>query len=437
MSTGKPLIQTLFSSPLERAIASAYHRLFSVAEIESTPLLQIALGALLLSVFCGLSRWFYSASISVSSYLNNEYTCWPYFQNCGEWYFLEALPFGYSQSILFMGAFALMALTAYLMYRKRWALVHACMLFLWTGKAAILFLFTQQLAANYDYYDTILLFVILVFPHKLFFARLTFVLLYFLAATIKIHEGWVLGSYFTSLTTGLPVFGNMLSPVVTNFVIFMQIIGSWLLLSRNKYLHLVAFLYFILFHLYSGILVGFRYPTVALVMLLVLFGIAWRETPRAVPLDRRSIAGWCFVALMFVVQFIPISIVGDHKLTLEGNYYGLFMFEANHQCVSRTVTHYQDGTTYERVKQSMDAKWRCDPYEYWFAIKNHCERDARTERVEWTFDHSINGNPFYRIVDSPDACVLSYRAFEHNEWILLPENGAQIAGYALENFYER
>lgn len=336
-----------------------------------------------------------------------------------------------------MAAFALMALAAYLMYKKEWTLVHAILLVLWVGKAIILFALTQQLAANYDYYDTLLLFILLVFPHKLFFARLAFVLLYFLASTIKIHEGWVLGSYFTSLATGLPLFGNALSPIVTNFVILMQIIGSWMLLSRNKYLHLFAMLYFLSFHLYSGILVGFRYPAVALVMLLVLFGIQWRETHRSVPLDRKSLIGWCFVALMLVVQFIPISIPGDHKLTLEGNYYGLFMFEANHQCVSRTVTHYADGTTYEKIKQSMDAKWRCDPYEYWFAIKNHCERDARTERIEWTFDHSINGNPFYRIVDVQDACILSYAPLSHNEWIQLPEGGAVIVGYPLENFYER
>lgn len=430
-------LSPLFSSPLERMLARWYRTLFSVHEIEGSPILQIALGALLLSFFIGLSRWFYSESFSVSAYLDNTYTCWPYFQSCGEWYFLQSLPFGYSQNIVFMAVFALMALAAYCMYTRRWTLVHAIMLALWIFKAVILFGLTQQLAANYDYYDTALLFVILFLPHKLFFARLTFVLFYFLAATIKIHEGWVLGSYFTSLATGLPVFGNDLSPVVTNLVIIMQIVGSWLLFSAKPSLRYIALGYFILFHLYSGVFVGFRYPTVALVMLLVLFGIKWKESHVAVPLDRRSLAGWCFVAILFVLQFIPISIPGDQKLTLEGNYYGLFMFEANHQCVSRTVTHYRDGTSYEKVKQSADAKWRCDVYEYWFAIKNHCNRDAKTERIEWTFDHSINGGPFYRIVDTKDACELSYKPFVHNEWIRLPENGAAIVGYALKNFYER
>ena len=430
-------LSAIFASPLERKLVRLYRAVFSVDEIETTPLLQIALGALLLSMFVGLSRWFYSPSISVSSYLDNDYTCWAYFQECGRWYFLEALPFGYSQSLAFMALFACMALAAYCMYKKEWALAHVLILLVWLCKVVTLFVLTQQLAANYDYYDTLLLAVVLLLPHKLFFARLSFVLFYFLASTIKIHEGWILGSYFTSLATGLPIFGNAAAPIVTNAVIFMQIIGSWLLLSRNRYLHLLALFYFISFHLYSGILVGYRYPTVALVMLLVLFGIKWQETKQSVPMDRRSLAGWCFVALLCVAQFLSISIPGDQKLTLEGNYYGLFMFEANHQCVSRTVTHFRDGTTRERVKQSMDSKWRCDPYEYWFAIQNNCKRDESITSVEWRFDHSINGNPFYRIVDTEDACKLTYKPLTHNEWIRLPEDGAQVVGYALENFYER
>jgi hypothetical protein len=438
MQPGHPsFAHRIFTTKLEKRIVEGYRRLFGVREIEEQPLLQIALGALLLSFFVAFSRWFYSHAITVTAYLENTHTCWPYFQDCGKWYFLYALPEGYSQSIVYMGLYALMVLVAYLMYRREWTLVHMLMAVLWIVKALILFVLTQQFAANYDYYDTLLLFVILFLPFKLFFARLTFVLLYFLASTIKIHEGWILGTYFTALSTGLPLFGNAVAPLVTNFVIFMQIVGTWFLMSRNMLLQRSVLVYMILFHLYSGILVGYRYPTVALVMLLVLFALNTKQTWTPVPLSRKAVASWLFIALLFVLQFIPIAIPGDQKLTLEGNFYGLFMFEANHQCVSNTSATFTSGTVRERTRQSGDSTWRCDPYEYWFNLKQACLRNENIERIAWTFDHSINGGPFYRIVDTQNVCELDYKPFQHNEWIRLPgSERVDIVGYPVKNVFQ-
>jgi hypothetical protein len=323
------------------------------------------------------------------------------------------------------------------MYRKEWTLVHMLMTVLWVVKALILFVFTQQFAANYDYYDTLLLFVILFLPFKLFFARLAFVLFYFLASTIKIHEGWILGTYFTTLSTGLPLFGNALAPLITNFVIFMQVVGTWFLMSKNMLLQRSVLIYMILFHLYSGVLVGYRYPTVALVMLLILFALNTKQTWQPIPLTKKALAAWIFIALLFILQFIPIVIKGDHKLTLEGNFYGLFMFEANHQCVSNTAVHFKNGTVRERMRRSGDSTWRCDPYEYWFNLKQACKRNENVDRIEWTFDHSINGGPFYRIVDTQNVCELEYKVLGHNEWIRLSEKGeASIVGYPVKNVFQ-
>src|SRR5262249_17050091 len=153
----------------------------------------------------------------------------------------------------------------------------------------------------------------------------------------------------------------------------------------------IALCYFMLFHIYSGILVGFRYPTVAFGMLVILFALSTQETYRPVPLTRRALAGWYFVAVLFILQFIAIAIPGDQKLTLEGNYYGLFMFEANHQCVSDAMIYYKDGTSKEVKSQSYDSTWRCDPYGYWFGLHNRCLRDETIDHIAWTFDHSIDG----------------------------------------------
>ncbi len=435
MNETLPLRERIFPARSEKRVFDAYRKFFSIEELETTRILQIAFGALMLSVFVSIASWFYDDAISISSYEAGRHLCWAYFQSCGEWYFLQALPYGYTQSLFYMLLFGAMLLAAYLIYRREWVLAHALMAFVWLCKIGILFFLTKEFAANFDYYDVFLFAVVLFLPHKFFFARLVFVLFYFLSSTIKVHGTWILGTYFTTLQTGLPIFGDTFAPLVTGVVIIMQMIGSWFLLSQNRALQLAVFSYFALFHLYSGILVGYRYPTVALIMLVVLFGIGARFAP-SIPLDRRSIAGWALVVFLFVCQFIPILIRGDQKMTLEGNAYGLFMFEANHQCVSRAEVFGTRGERRELMEDSFTSARRCDPYKYWFRLKQLCDTYRDVAGIRWTFDHSINGGPFYRIVDEENACVLEYKAFSHNEWIKLPEEGATAVGRAYKNVFQ-
>jgi hypothetical protein len=196
----------------------------------------------------------------------------------------------------------------------------------------------------------------------------------------------------------------------------------------------LALVALIVFHLYSGILVKYMYPTMVLPPLLILFGPRYLAIPS--PVGARGLPGWALMALASVAQAISFAIPGDVKLTLEGNYYGLYMFEANHQCVSETEIHRKDGAkTSERV-ESPSARRRCNPYATWFELMETCRAEDTVARIAWRFDHSINGGPFYRIVDTPDACRLSYQAFRHNAWIRLPEEGAPIMGRPVKNFYD-
>lgn len=431
--TETPLRERIFTHPRELRFLRWYRRTFSLGEFEQEPLLPWAFGALLLAYFVSFFDYVSSSAITVEAYRANLYSCWSYFPSCGEYYFLSALPFGYSQSYLYAGFFALMTLIVYLMWRREWVLAQLAFLPLFIWKLQVIFLWSASLGGNYDYYDLAFSIVLLFLPYKLFFLKVTFVFLYFLATTIKIHEGWILGTYFTSLRTGLPIFPDALTPVVTNTVILMQMIGAWFLLSKNHLYQRAALTFFLCFHLYSSILVHFRYITTAIPMLLILFGPRYSVTP--VPLTKRALPGFTLLACLLAFQMIPFTIPGDQKLTLEGNRFGLYMFEANHQCRSETTVHLTDGTTETATTWSSTARLRCDPYKYWFTLQERCQRHPNIERISWTFDHSINGNPFYRIVDTQDACALTYKTFEHNEWIRLPEAGARAVGLPVENVY--
>jgi hypothetical protein len=76
---------------------------------------------------------------------------------------------------------------------------------------------------------------------------------------------------------------------------------------------------------------------------------------------------------------------------------------------------------------------RCPPYTTWFPLKTRCERDSRIARISLRHDISVDGGPFYRLVDSENICALTYRPLARNDWIRAPEDGAPIMGAATKN----
>ncbi|HWO07283.1 MAG TPA: hypothetical protein VNM40_01710 [Candidatus Paceibacterota bacterium] len=409
--------------------------MFSIHEIEQQPVLQWVFGATILSYFLAFHAWIDTQATTIDAFARGTHLCWPHFQSCGEWLFLRALPNGYSQTLLYMFLFGTLALAIYCMHKKDWVAAHLLLVLSFFWHAAVIFFLTYALAGNYDYYVFLLAFTLLFLPHKEFFLKLVFVLLYFLSTAAKIHETWIVGTYFSALKTGLPLFPDWSIPFWTNLVMFMEMVAAWFLLSRNRLLQRAVLVFFVAFHLYSGLLVEYRYPATVLPTLVILFGMFYRHTPP--PFDRKSAAGWTLVAAMLLCQAAPHLIPGDEKLTMEGNKLGLYMFDANHQCISTTHVVYANGVEQNFRDESASARARCDPYRYWFRIKQVCtERAAILERIQWTLDHSVNGGPFLRIVDVHDACTLSYRGFGHNDWIRTEKDSPPVVGYPVENIYE-
>lgn len=446
-----------------------YNRLFGLEEIRNSALLQWSYGAVLFFFFLTFEHWIGSTLTTVETAGRGVAVCWPYFQDCWKLYFLHALPAGYSQSVWYMGLYGATLGAAYAAIRGRWTAAHALMVLLLCWKVFVGFVLSYLIMGPYDYYHVIFAIILLFLPYKEYFLKLSVVLLYVLSATTKLDQTWILGSYFSTLQTGLPLFPQALIPLFTNLVIGMQIAFSWFLLGKNLLLQRAVLLFFITFHLYSGVFVFYHYPSVILPLLLILFGPYYRYARP--PVSRKSIASWVFICAVIAFQ-IPgfvIPLPGDRRMSLEGNRYGMFMFEANHQCVAtittyRTDTHslgtpqkpliqnmfscagffcttqkqeYQQGTTsvYTTRVESSVAWNRCDPYIFWSQYHRQCALNSGIARVALTFDHSINGGPFYRIVDATNVCDLSYAPFSHNDWIAAPPH-APIVGYPVKDIFK-
>jgi hypothetical protein len=430
---------------------------FNLHEIENSSALQWAFGAILFFFFLTFNRWIAVSITTIDAAQRGYGVCWPYFQDCTWLYFLQALPLGYSQTAFYMALYAVMLGVVFYMWRGQWARAHMLMTLLFAWKAFVMFVLSYVIAGPYDYFHIIFAFVLLFLPFKEYFLKLTIVVLYFLSGLVKLDGTWILGTYFTTMQEGLPLLPTALTPLFTNLVVFSQVAGAWFLLSSRPWLRNAALAFFILFHLYSGILVYYHYPSVSLPLLIILFGMYARyQRP---PWNSRAAAGWIFVIALFLFHIPPYFIEGDRRLTLEGNRYGMFMFEANHQCVAEVSAHLkpdgdfveplsgtttalecggqtclvsrevyeQDGLVVRKERFETGASWnRCDPYEYFRRAKQRCALSPAVEKIGLVFDHSINGGPFYRIVNEENLCDLEYMPFSHNEWIKLPPEAPPV-----------
>jgi len=439
--------------------SEGYRRLFSIHEIEQSRTLQLTFGALLFFFVTTYALWIHTPYVNA----NNPFiVCWPYLPECESLAFLVGLPDGYSQNIFYVFLLGLIILAAYRIWRHDWVGAHVCLLFLWLWKVYAGFFISYELLGMYDYYHVLLTASILFLPFKEYFTKVFFVLLYFVSATIKFYPSWILGTYFTSLVTGLPLLPNAIVPVATTIVIASQTVGCWFLLSRHHFLQRGTFIFFEFFHFYSGFMVGFSYPLITIPILSIMFGPLYRyQRP---PLTLSAAPGWIIAGLLVALQLYTFSIPGDQKITLEGFRYGAWMFDANHQCIARLTSYYPNtvnlteeswraphGTrcngfscrterivykesnqwVIEEVYESPKAWSRCSPYVLYSQYSKRCDV---ADRIAMQFDHAIDGGPFFRIVDENDICALSYRPFWHNAWIKEPPD-APIIGQPVKNVY--
>lgn len=449
------------TTPLFLKVRRLYRTVFSVQELEGNATLQWFFGATLLFFLITFYQWIASPLTTTDV----RAVCWPYFQDCNALHFLSYFPHGYSQTIFYIGLFSVMLLIVYCMYRKWWTLGHALLFSLLLWKSFASFVLAWGISGVYDYYHILLTATFLIVPHKEYFTKLLFVFLYFLSATIKFYPTWVLGTYFTSLELGLPLFPDALTPLITNFVIFEQVVGCWFLLSKHPTVQRFTLAYTVLFHLYGGIFVLYNYTIMSLSTLLILFGPMYRH--QYPPLKKSAVAGWAMIAIALLFQAPVHFIAGDEKYTMEGYRFGMWMFDANHQCVSTFTVQYEKGaaqspysytarpgsgcgsafcTTQYTTARGSDGLWsttirvespraetRCAPYTFWQQYLFLCSQQS-VSAVAFTFDHAINGGPFYRVVDEADMCHLDFKTFSHNKWIKSPPE-APATGYSVKNSY--
>jgi len=241
----------------------------------------------------------------------------------------------------------------------------------------------------------------------------------------------------------------------------LELAGPFLFWANSLRVRRLGVALFLTFHVYSGVVVGIWYTTLMIPFLLLLFADGFAQSLSCRPPG----GGWQRLALacMTVGALWPFVIPGDTRITGEGRYLGLFMFDANHRSRVRLevqkavslwefqlqwdwpnanngqtcqVSIWKDGVPqpvepqawngrmffHPNYFQSLSTRVQNDPYVYYNWARGVVGR-IQPERVGLQLWSQLDGHPQeFQTLDIQDfqTQVKGYNPYWHNPWIRLP-----------------
>lgn len=383
---------------------------FSLDELQDNRTLQslwwvfLAYQVLLFTVFLG------DDAATTNAFVANQYTCWPWALNCGEWYALALKP-ALSQTIVYVVLFVLQggAFAAALKNKWRLAISIYSLLIIW--EAVLVFFLSYEAGEAYIYLHILLSALLLMVPLKRYAMQLIVVLLHMLGALMEWYRYWFLagGSAFS-----LPLLGTTLSVWLVNVVLVVQTIGILYLFSRRHWYRRGILLALVALHAYGALSFDENY---FILMVPVLFALFWDWEPRPdLSRARMVLFGTIAVACIGIHLWI-FTAAASLNFTFARPHLGVSMFFPQTSGISKALITYTDGT-----HEAMNASWtdrpcRCSPYSRWFELRNRCEYDDRIASIAWTLDLSLQRGIWARVVDVPNVCSLNFSILQHNDWI--------------------
>ncbi len=405
-----------------------FANLLRVKEIEANKYLQYVYWALIVGFLFSFQTLMNHKIGDLSKISNMSYVCPTYFRTCEQFYFLNFLPNGYSGNLFYAFLFSLITLSVFFGAKGSWfkSILFIIPPTIW--KVWATFFLEDRISVPFEYFHIGFLLVLLFSKNKFNSLKHTLVIMYFVSALVKVHDAWIVGTYFSTLNLGLPLFHDSLIPFATNFIVLLELFTPILLLSRNHRIKSIALYTYIVFHIYSISLVGFRYPIHCLPIICILF------LPKLKTMPVKNWGVRIFLFFIITANIFPFFIKGDHKISYEGVRLAVTMFDSNRQCESIKEMTLETGEVRTEIQRSGYAFVRCTPYWHWYHISLLC-KSHKYKKISWIFNMSINGNPFYTVVNSKNACELNYKLFGENLWINSSTNDHQIVGFPKKNAY--
>ncbi len=365
--------------------------------------------------FVTFSDWLNKGYLSKGNVSDFTSVCPPYFQSCLNFHIFNSLPLGYSLSILYAGLGSLLFISIWYSLIEKWEKALIFLLIPLLFKIIMVYFLSYYISGNYTVIEIAVVIVLLLSKDRIFSLKILLSALYFFSAIIKVYPGYLQGNLFNTLELGLPLLPQKFNEFYSIFIVTFFLASSILIWNKNRLVKKVVFALLFIFHIYTQILVGFRFPEVSIILLFVVY-ISEHKVFSFVRLFKET--SLCGLLLFFALaQFVPLFINGDSHITGEGERYGFYIFNTNKQCVLEKIYNLKTGERRIENKTSTGALYRCDPYEPWFVAQQECLlKDINS--IEFKFSISLNGSPYFKVVDEKNICnIKNYKPFSHNEWI--------------------
>ena len=337
------------------------------------------------------------------------------------------------------------SLASSLVLSRRFSTHHAMShLFLLSLLKFSMFSMSFLLMGNYHYMPLIITILYIFWPAKRMVIPPMICSFYFAAGFLKLNHEWLSGNAVAPTTVDFLPHGLFLA--LCAFVVGMEIILVWGLLSRERIIRTSTLIVLLGFHIFSWQIVGYFYPVVMFMLLswFILPELCDALSPRRVCDAAISGAGanvrrnhmptlnknnWLLfgpMVVFFLLQLVPLGFKGDSALTGEGRSFALNMFDARAQCRSLVVAHYKNNTSKELTHsfQDLGARVKCDPYMYFNMAKNLCNKlraDPQFADLDLYFQNKRTTDPEFKMRVSQKAfCEADhhYSVLSANSWIL-------------------
>jgi hypothetical protein len=260
--------------------------------------------------------------------------------------------------------------------------------------------------------------------------RVLVVLFYFWAGTLKLNWEWLSGAgLYRPLWL---IHGREMIMAACAYVIVMELVIAWGLLSGRRWIFWGTLGQLALFHVMSWPVVGFFYPVLMFMLLTLvlldrtypssasrpeLLGPLWRGAARA---------GTYAVLIGFsAFQLFPYTFPGDRAITGEGRIYGLHMFDARVVCQAEAFVQDRAGAVHRvNLKPGLPPRMDCDPLVIYHRARNLCEgrgmvaMDVADLRLKLASRRT--SEPELRpVIDVASFCteMPAYHPLRHNSWI--------------------
>ncbi len=354
----------------------------------------------ILGFILNFALWFANDTLT-----DSVHVCSRFIQNCDDFNPFKGFPHSWDTSLFYESIFLSLVLSVYCFLNGKQRIALNILIYPLAVEALLGFILYENTLIPCIYYNFFPCLILVFSKDYKNDLKWLVPLFYLLASWVKLDSGWLLGKQF-SWALGLPLVpGYLLLPVLWLF--FFMELTSFALLLNSKRIHKFYLYFYYVAHLYAFIFTGYHFQLMALPLIYFVFQ------------DQSKIHSPSPLFIVCAVYLVTVNILphitdSNYKITGQGDSLSFDMVDANRQAISRITIFEKDGAS-KTERKKYQGFTKQNPYKYWMQQKKLCT--STVERISWTFELSVNNDPYIKIVDVPDLCSLKFHPFFKNSWI--------------------